>query len=241
MLLKCDETRSGRLETKRRKQFWKQCAIKQQSSPLKALLWVLKGSSGPKNNWVDWQNRSSPPHRGKPLQCHAPIEPPLFRNFGTSNVPPALRCLHRSGFPVRHFWGCRQPLMSRNHSPERGLTGHPPRAASTPIQSTVTTAKAARAGTSGPAALCSHAILWFLKRSRLPSSRPQAAAFITWAVSSAALPELSNVRTDHSHPSLGDKRTYCPVTRGHRDHMRGRLGEISICSTELSQHLFLCL
>lgn len=113
ILLKCDETRSGRLETKTRKQFWKQCAIKQQSSPLKALLWVLKDSSGPKNNWVDSQNRSSPSHREKPLQCHAPTQPPLFRNFGTANVPPALRCLHKSGFPLRDFWGSRQHLVPR--------------------------------------------------------------------------------------------------------------------------------
>lgn len=126
MLLKCDETRSGRLETKRRKQFWKQCAIKQQSSPRKALLWVLKGSSGPKNNWVDSQNRSSPSHREKPLQCPAPTQPPLVRNFRTSTVLPALRCPHKSGFPVRDFWGCRQHLMPWNHSPEHALPGHPP-------------------------------------------------------------------------------------------------------------------
>lgn len=103
MLLKGDETRSGGLEAKRRKQFWKQCAIKEQSSPLKALLWVLKGSSGLKNNWVDSQNRSSPSQREKPLQSHAPTQSPLFRNFRTCNVPPALRCLHKSGFPVRNF------------------------------------------------------------------------------------------------------------------------------------------
>lgn len=73
---------------------------------------MLKDSSGPKNNWVDSQN-SSPSHREKPLQCHAPTQPPLFRNFGTANVPPALRCLHKSGFPLRDFWGCRQHLVPR--------------------------------------------------------------------------------------------------------------------------------
>lgn len=68
ILLKCDETRSGRLETKRRKLLWNQCAIKEWSSPQKALLLVLRT----KNNWADWWNRSSPSHR-ESLQCHPPM------------------------------------------------------------------------------------------------------------------------------------------------------------------------
>ena len=118
-----------------RKRFWKQCAIKRWSSPPKALLRVPRDSSGPKNNWVDSWNRSSPSCREKSLQCRAPTRPPLLRGSGTPNVPttPNNTCLHKSGFPLRGLWGCRQHLMPRGlPGTTRGLGEHPPRAASSP-------------------------------------------------------------------------------------------------------------
>lgn len=112
VLLKCDETRSGRLETKRRKRFWKQCAIKCWSSQLKALLWVPRDFLGPKNNWVDLWNRSSPSCREESLQCRAPMRPPTLKDFGTPKVPttPNNTCLHKGGSPLRDLRGCRQHL-----------------------------------------------------------------------------------------------------------------------------------
>lgn len=167
-----------------------------------------------------WWNRSSPSHRGKSLQCHSPTWRPLLWDSGTPNVPttPNNTFLHHDMWSGAHSRDASSPAALHHYYNKR--------------------LQAWRLGTTAP-----HVIPPFLKRNNL---YPQ----VHWLLSlshellSVALPEFSNMypKTDHSCLITRRKRTYCPMTRDHGDHMRGRLGEISICGSELSQqHLFFCV